>query len=1096
MGDCPTSEALAEYLEGGLPPERRQRLEEHLAGCPDCCTSFAQASLFMHDEHEAERVAAWWARDYGPGSGIAAGVSLLVAATAVLLSQSVHSPPQPEMARAFWDQPVAVAAALDPSAPRLTGGRQWAALVSVTDRSSEPRRGISRRLSDPVLASTAAARLRDEQVDAIVTSLQRALAADPDSAARRSDLGAALLARFAAAGGDGEDLPDALEAIETALAASPRRSETLYNRALALEEAQLPQSAQRAWQSYLQVDSHSPWADEARRRLAALTQTPPPDRHRLRAELAAAGAGGDDGRVTQLVQQFRSLARQTVQEELLPGWGAAVLAGDQGEGVRQLAAARAVAAEWEGQTADSTLRLAVEEAEHANGALRAALAHGYQAFGEASRDFARYEFAPARLAAERALRELPPTSPAATWALVLRLACSAYLGGDAVREANVIAARPALATDFASRGRLEWILGWWRSNHGDLAGALGSYRDALAGYERLDEADGVAWMQFLTGEVYGYGGQAAQGWSYRRLALAAVPRLVDRDHAFSILVASAVLALAEGRPHVAAALLDETLATPDFDEPQQMAQATLWLCRVRAALGNAKEAQADLQRAAAWASQIEGADRDRIAGDLHAAEGMVATDPNRAVAAFTRALAELGANGREFRLPGVLLERARARLRAGDIADADADLQRGMDLLDRQSTGMGGEVLAMARLEGRDSILDERVRIALMQGQPERAFALAEGGRARGLQAGPEAPRAAAFATSPAAIGTQLEAGRTLLVYAVLGDRLGLWRIARGAQTWVPLPAAPGEVAQLTTLLRTDLAAGAWTSTTRRAAARLYAVLIAPARVAGDGALVVVPDEELHALPFAALVNPATGRFLVEEHDLGVAPSATAYLRGRERWRSRDDAPPQSALVVGDPETDRLLLPDLVPLPGARDEARQVASLYPRRELLLGRAATRDAFVRDAAGRDVLHFAGHAVTNRVAAERSSLALAADGVVADGALTVEEIAAMHLDGVRTVVLSSCDSAGGPSVAGEGPLSLARAFLQAGAPSVVASLWAVPDRPTTPLISGFHRHLRKGDDPAAALRAAQLELLRGPQPTLRSPAVWAVFEAFGG
>jgi len=69
MGDCPTSEALAEYLEGGLPPERRLRLEEHLAGCPDCCTSFAQASLFIHDEHEAARAAAWWRRGYGQAAG-------------------------------------------------------------------------------------------------------------------------------------------------------------------------------------------------------------------------------------------------------------------------------------------------------------------------------------------------------------------------------------------------------------------------------------------------------------------------------------------------------------------------------------------------------------------------------------------------------------------------------------------------------------------------------------------------------------------------------------------------------------------------------------------------------------------------------------------------------------------------------------------------------------------------------------------------------------------------------------------------------------------------------------------------------------------
>ena len=50
MADCPTTEILAEYLEGGLPPKRRLRLEEHLAGCADCSTSFAQATIFLLED--------------------------------------------------------------------------------------------------------------------------------------------------------------------------------------------------------------------------------------------------------------------------------------------------------------------------------------------------------------------------------------------------------------------------------------------------------------------------------------------------------------------------------------------------------------------------------------------------------------------------------------------------------------------------------------------------------------------------------------------------------------------------------------------------------------------------------------------------------------------------------------------------------------------------------------------------------------------------------------------------------------------------------------------------------------------------------------
>ncbi len=305
----------------------------------------------------------------------------------------------------------------------------------------------------------------------------------------------------------------------------------------------------------------------------------------------------------------------------------------------------------------------------------------------------------------------------------------------------------------------------------------------------------------------------------------------------------------------------------------------------------------------------------------------------------------------------------------------------------------------------------------------------------------------------------------------------------------------PRELARSIAALRADLTAGIWTEASRETAARLYADLVFPARVEGDR-LVVVPDEELHSLPFAALINPSTRRYLVEEREVVVAPSATVYLAAHDRFQELRKTPALSAVVVGDPVLDRMLFPGLAPLAGARDEARRVAALYPRRALLLGNAATRSALLEAVDGRDVLHFAGHAAVNRMAPERSSLPLAAGGAVEDAALSALDIAALRLDldshrgalGVRQRV--------GTAASGEGPLSLARAFLSAGAPTVVASLWPVPDGPTAPLITSLHQRLRAGDEPAAALRAAQLALLRSQQPSLRSPAVWSVFEAFGG
>jgi CHAT domain-containing protein len=96
----------------------------------------------------------------------------------------------------------------------------------------------------------------------------------------------------------------------------------------------------------------------------------------------------------------------------------------------------------------------------------------------------------------------------------------------------------------------------------------------------------------------------------------------------------------------------------------------------------------------------------------------------------------------------------------------------------------------------------------------------------------------------------------------------------------------------------------------------------------------------------------------------------------------------------------------------------------------------------------------------------------------------------------VVLAGCGTASGPVSGGAGSLSLARAFLAARVPTVVASLWPVVDDRTAHVMTALHTRLSGGDDPAHALREAQVMLLRSPDPELRSPSTWAAFRAFGG
>ena len=110
-------------------------------------------------------------------------------------------------------------------------------------------------------------------------------------------------------------------------------------------------------------------------------------------------------------------------------------------------------------------------------------------------------------------------------------------------------------------------------------------------------------------------------------------------------------------------------------------------------------------------------------------------------------------------------------------------------------------------------------------------------------------------------------------------------------------------------------------------------------------------------------------------------------------------------------------------------------------------------------------------------------------------TAREIYGLRLDRTRLVVLAACDTGNEYIPGSEGATSLARAFLAAGVPTVVASLWSVDDRATAGLFDRFHRFLIAGDDPVDALRKAQLELLHGSDPRDRSPRAWAAFEVIG-
>lgn len=246
--------------------------------------------------------------------------------------------------------------------------------------------------------------------------------------------------------------------------------------------------------------------------------------------------------------------------------------------------------------------------------------------------------------------------------------------------------------------------------------------------------------------------------------------------------------------------------------------------------------------------------------------------------------------------------------------------------------------------------------------------------------------------------------------------------------------------------------------------------------------LVIVPDDFLHRLPFAALRPDPEADPLIARYEITLAPSATLWLH----WRETRPAPAVTpALVLADPVTlvtrgdaaaaersATFLSPlRLGRLPHALTEGKAVMRHLGRGELLVGKQASETYIKRNGAGPfDPIHFAAHAVTDEINPERSAIYLSPGDDKEDGMLQAREIAALDLDG-RIVVLSTCESASGEILRGEGVMGLARAFFQAGAHTVVASLWPLRDDDGAALFDRFYLHLGDGKSVAAALQAAQ-------------------------
>jgi CHAT domain-containing protein len=267
--------------------------------------------------------------------------------------------------------------------------------------------------------------------------------------------------------------------------------------------------------------------------------------------------------------------------------------------------------------------------------------------------------------------------------------------------------------------------------------------------------------------------------------------------------------------------------------------------------------------------------------------------------------------------------------------------------------------------------------------------------------------------------------------------------------------------------------------------------------------LVISPYADLHAIPFAIL--PMRGHPLIARHPLTLVPSLSLLRRicTRRQWTG---GPPKRAYIVGNPATKVQSR-----LPAAEKEAKLVAARLGKAgvpadsiSLRLAEEATEDSYRCEARNADLVHLACHARVREPAYD-SRLYLAPSGPF-DGILLASEVAQVQLSDA-IVFLAACETAQG-RFAPDGVVGLVRAFLEAGARAVIASLWRVDDSATYTFVRHFYAELlrRRGSAPVSeAIRSATLatrkDLRAGKIKTQDghsveySAANWGAFMVFG-
>lgn len=883
--------------------------------------------------------------------------------------------------------------------------------------------------------------------------------------------------------GDIRDLLAALKSIEILEGHGYQKLSVLFNKALVLEKLHLGLQAQAAWQAYLDLETDPAWLQEAQERLNELKDRNGTWSH-FESHLDEWVEAGHFESLYEAVRQFPQGVREEISFQLLAIWANLHLTGSLQKADRYLTNLQKITAYLSEINGDVSLLQHIQYLQNKDGAERSQLAKGHELFRVG---WLAYEDVQIPLALDYFAEAKQYFRGSPFQELVVL-----YEGFSQIR--NEVTQSHAFRT-FKDLSRVThsqvvkayclWMIGLYYQTKTNFDGANENYSQALNLFREAKEKQNEASMLYLLAQNYVYLGDSANQWLYFGQALELLSWVHREKWQSYILNQGAHWAVDEKSYLGARNFSKETiLRIKSYGNPLSLAEAYISEARIHFKVGDLGKAKLSANSASAWIERIEDPtfrNQTRALLDTTFAKALAADNPEEALAYIESAMEYYEKVDTTIANAGLLVIKADILYELGAWELALENYAASMKIYEVEHASINDRGARFKYFDQARKAFDKWAELSLnlktkfepMIFERNELLRQTDFRNAYTLPAGDQ--------------HENVSLQGVVISYLTLPNQLLLSAEGSEGEEVVSIPVS---FKDLEKTVQSFLGAieQQVVEDIETHGSQLYQWLIKPIThlLNTDDVITIIPDQCLHRLPFAALIDEH-GAWLIEAYALAYAPSRK-YLRWVKQ-RSRGEFA-EGVVAVGNPDFDPLDYPDFRPLIHAEIEVKNLQAFYPQvTQVLIGKEATIAAVRTASKNAGILHIAAHGVTSLTDPLASWLLLAPNPPNDPrGQLTVEEMTQWDFKKMRLVVIAACNSGKGIIFSNQGPINMAFPFLKDGVPSVITSLWKVNDEVSAEIFESFYANYRSGVLTAKCLQKSQLEIMK-TSPINENPKNWA-------